>query len=495
MHTVKLMIAGASSALFLLSGCGVGGPLAVRQGRYNYNESIHDTSQEQLLLNIVRIHHQDSPFIMDVSEVDVQLQWQASITGGATGIGTASSGSASSGSGTTGASSGKSSPAGSGGVSGSLSGTLQYQESPTIRYMPLQGAPLIAQISSPITVDSLAQLINSDWAFLPILDMGTDRLANDFSLSYPALNAMSQLDYYGAIIVTAEKSAITSPLPQPIVQGGAGQPSPSGNSQSPPNDCLAVYFEPDNPLVPNGKNPADLNVEIHALWLRLCKIYAPSQQQPFDISNEKLPMRIEIRRASVDVGKRDVKATDAPKKFAPPLQTRSALGVVRAGTQERGEFIEFIDPAVYPLIISHHYNKHADTFYTLEPRIEEDDSGDVKLAKQSIRNRLSALDQSGSLTDSLLTCPDDNTLSEKRQVEERTLGYARRYIIILQSDDLPEGAFVSTFYRGKWYYIKDDDDISKKNLSLMSQFLTIQAIPSQGGALTPTLPVGGRSGG
>ena len=68
-----------------------------------------------------------------------------------------------------------------------VGGALQYEESPTIRYQPLTGAALIAQVSSPITVDSIASLYDSDWPIGELLDLATDRITPRIWDNYPAL--------------------------------------------------------------------------------------------------------------------------------------------------------------------------------------------------------------------------------------------------------------------------------------------------------------------
>jgi hypothetical protein len=115
-------------AVATLGGCGVVGPTSIKLGRNSYNEVIHQTSADQLLVNLVRIHNHEMPLFIDVTEVDATVQVQANASGAQTNIGARA--------GTTG---------------GTLAGAVesvalsgQYLEAPTIRYQPLQGAPLIA---------------------------------------------------------------------------------------------------------------------------------------------------------------------------------------------------------------------------------------------------------------------------------------------------------------------------------------------------------------
>ncbi len=65
-------------------------------------------------------------------------------------------------------------------------------------------------------------------------------------------------------------------------------------------------------------------------------------------------------------------------------------------------------------------------------------------------------------------------------------------MLVAVSDTPPENAFASVNHGGKWYYIFDDDEVSKRTLALIIQINTIQAIPTQSAPLTPTISVGAR---
>ncbi|MCG8408784.1 MAG: hypothetical protein MI923_26560 [Phycisphaerales bacterium] len=55
----------------------------------------------------------------------------------------------------------------------------------------------------------------------------------------------------------------------------------------------------------------------------------------------------------------------------------------------------------------------------------------------------------------------------------------------------PIGAAVSVFHRGHWFFIRDDDQISKSTFSLLGQLFTLQAGSAKSAAPVLTLPVGG----
>lgn len=63
----------------LISGCTVIGPSALRQSRLRYNETIKTTSEEEMLLNIVRLRYADTPSSLAVSNIAAQFELAASL--------------------------------------------------------------------------------------------------------------------------------------------------------------------------------------------------------------------------------------------------------------------------------------------------------------------------------------------------------------------------------------------------------------------------------
>ena len=147
-------------------GCDHVGPPTLEQSRVDYNQVIQETSKSQTFLNIIRVYNFEPTTFMDVSEVDVGLQWQNSISA------TAMLPQAKTGSGSVAVSTGGSNNGQIVSTSGiplftghdfGLTGGLQFQVTPTIRYQPLLGQPLIAQTATPITVYSLQSTLQSEW--------------------------------------------------------------------------------------------------------------------------------------------------------------------------------------------------------------------------------------------------------------------------------------------------------------------------------------------
>jgi len=58
----------------LLSACSSFGPRALQQARLDYNETVKSTTEEQLLLNIVRLRYTDTPSSLAVSAIAAQFE-------------------------------------------------------------------------------------------------------------------------------------------------------------------------------------------------------------------------------------------------------------------------------------------------------------------------------------------------------------------------------------------------------------------------------------
>src|SRR5262249_61032119 len=58
----------------LVAGCSSFGPSALQQSRLQYNEVVKTTTEQQLLLNIVRLRYTDTPSSLAVSAIAAQFE-------------------------------------------------------------------------------------------------------------------------------------------------------------------------------------------------------------------------------------------------------------------------------------------------------------------------------------------------------------------------------------------------------------------------------------
>src|SRR5262245_57672889 len=64
--------------IFSVTGCGLG-PRALEKTRLPYNEAVKVTTEEQLLLNIVRLRYTDTPSSLGVSSIAAQFELQRNL--------------------------------------------------------------------------------------------------------------------------------------------------------------------------------------------------------------------------------------------------------------------------------------------------------------------------------------------------------------------------------------------------------------------------------
>ena len=512
----KLVI--IAGALTLLDNCQYVGPVAIDQGRNRYNNVIQSTSKEQVLSNIVRVYDHEPIAVMDVTEVDAAQSFVGSVNGGATNMG-AQPGTKSTSAGT---------------ISGqveSLTGSAQYSEIPTIRYQPLLGQPLVAQLVTPVNADALGLLYNSSWKVTPLLDFAASYLTLDYSQFYVALNVISELYFDGALEFVAAKSDLTKAQgptrSDQSASGGAGAQAankPAGNAG---NDALDIYLQPFHPHAPRS----ELLVEKRELqlWTRLLWIYYGTQpkfapQNPgrcaqiglsitpsalrrwdmnlrsnrrgfdLDVIRNCLPNFIELRTVAVPP---EIARSEGLISGAPLMRTYSALGILKNATERPHPKIAFVSPEIYRKIRARPWNEDVDnlSFYTLLPESENPLDNPVAPGHEA---------ESAKIDDEVINWiqgPEGNLyvyeppgpISENDYIKgNRRLGLLRRYILIIV-DDIPplSPAYVVHFDQGKWYYIDGDDEISQKNFDLISLFLTMMAIPSAVPPLAPVINVGG----
>ncbi len=114
------------------------GSRTVPPARFNYNEAMAQSWNEQLLLNLVRARYRDTTRFIEVSSILTSYSFTGSGTLSATaGLSTSSSDSA------------------------TPSATLSYTESPTITYIPLQGEDFARRLLSPISAETLGLLADT----------------------------------------------------------------------------------------------------------------------------------------------------------------------------------------------------------------------------------------------------------------------------------------------------------------------------------------------
>jgi hypothetical protein len=70
---------GGVVACLAMAGCSNFGPQQVPADQFDYNKAIARSMQEQMLLNVVRVHYFEVPVFLAVSSVLTQYAWQGTV--------------------------------------------------------------------------------------------------------------------------------------------------------------------------------------------------------------------------------------------------------------------------------------------------------------------------------------------------------------------------------------------------------------------------------
>ena len=154
-----------------LSGCAIG-PTALRGNRPEYNRVIQQTEKEELLLNIVRLRYGEHIKFLQVASIVSTLSVAASLNASGTvyvgppeRLGPLSANTLNVGSG------------------------LNYSETPTITYVPVEGQQFANQILTGASVNNLQALLQSGWDIDRVMALLVDRMGplvnNPAAATYP----------------------------------------------------------------------------------------------------------------------------------------------------------------------------------------------------------------------------------------------------------------------------------------------------------------------
>lgn len=127
--------------LFFLSSCSLTPKNIIKGtcGHTAFNETLQSTTNEQLLLNLVRLKHLDTPYFLNVNSVTTQFTASSSLTPSVSsffmpvdpGI--------------------------------EISSGLSYKSQPTVSYTPLEGKKFSSLLLEPIHLTNIQKLIYSGW--------------------------------------------------------------------------------------------------------------------------------------------------------------------------------------------------------------------------------------------------------------------------------------------------------------------------------------------
>jgi hypothetical protein len=123
--------------LLSFAGCATAGPRAINAGRFDYNQAIINTRNEQMLANLVRLRYRDPPFFLDIASVSTQYSLGGELDAAVAGIAEENA--------------------------AGLGAKFTYEERPTITYLPLQGLDFADRVMRPIPMEAIILLTASGW--------------------------------------------------------------------------------------------------------------------------------------------------------------------------------------------------------------------------------------------------------------------------------------------------------------------------------------------
>lgn len=171
----SMVLLAVSASLQL--GCASVGPRAIRVQRGDYNAALQVTN-DQLLLNIVRLRYGETPSFLEVTGIVTQLRIELGGSAEATaGVGV--------------------DPALTAG------GTFVYADQPTITYLPSQGEQFVRRFLTPIAPETLLLLWESGWSFERVAMVGLQRLnriENAPRASGPMPRRLETSDEFGTLM-------------------------------------------------------------------------------------------------------------------------------------------------------------------------------------------------------------------------------------------------------------------------------------------------------
>lgn len=165
--------------LGLLVGCNPIGPRVLNTDRFYYNKSMHYSNNQELLLNIVRLRYDETPFTLKVGNIS-----------GSTTLYKAAS------------------------VSGSvykkylsnlisMSSDMRYTDNPIISYTPLVDQDFTKAFLTPITLADIALLMDSSWSISRLMRVALQRAGKACNALSSARSTSSHVPEYQNFIDVA----------------------------------------------------------------------------------------------------------------------------------------------------------------------------------------------------------------------------------------------------------------------------------------------------
>lgn len=149
-YSKKLQIIALFLLLAIVSGCSRFGPRSLPPNREGFNTALQNSDKAQILLNIVRLRYNDTPYFLGVDSIASTLSLRKGVEGTASFTNQ------------------------TGDTPGNISflsvtPSVTTEERPTISYVPLQGPKFTEQLLWPVSLEDLYLLGQSGWSLARLL--------------------------------------------------------------------------------------------------------------------------------------------------------------------------------------------------------------------------------------------------------------------------------------------------------------------------------------
>jgi len=428
---LRRSVRGALLALALASlGCSQIGPATIASGRFDYNEAIVRSFDDQMLLNLVRLRYQDSILFLDLTSVVASYTREATVGASSSVRGDAPN---------------TATPAT---LSLGASGGVTWSESPTISYAPLQGEDFAKRLLAPIQPSSILLLSRSGWGLERLLLCTVQQLNELLNATAIGGVAPRQVNHYERFIRVARLLRELQEESFIQINTLADQP-----------DQVAVTAGP----IPMDESARRRAAEIISL-LNITRTPAAGSAQPVapapSAKVAPAPSANVAPAPSANVAPApSANVAPAPAQPAPANAQPAASDLTRPGgpmTLESGGFPR--NPA--RVLLTGRSVLGVMTFLAQQ----------VDVPAEHVRQGL--VHQTRGPDGKVF---DWNVVSQ---------GIFR----VHSSSSQPDHAFLQVHYRGYWFYIDDSDLESKSTYTLLAQLFSLQSASSSVVAPMLTIP-------
>lgn len=156
-----------------LPACGRFGPRQIPRDSFNYNEAIARSSNEQMLINLVRLRYREVPVFLAVGSVLTQYFYGGEASANAA--------------------FGKPTGDAANEIIGA-NGRMVYFERPTITYSPLAGQEFTQQLLTPLPNELVFSLVQSGWPPDQLLMMSLERVNHLENIPFSAVPSAESLE-------------------------------------------------------------------------------------------------------------------------------------------------------------------------------------------------------------------------------------------------------------------------------------------------------------